>query len=68
MIGSRTLQEIQGAPVEERLYLIEIILQSLKKDIETTSPASKKMFTVRKFSLGAEVQADRDQLYNERTN
>ena len=68
MIGSRTLQEIQGAPIEERLYLIEIILQSLKKDIETTSPASKKMFTVRKFSLGAEVHADRDQLYNERTN
>ena len=63
MIGSRTLQEIQGAPVEERLYLIEIILQSLKKDIETTSPASEKMFTVRKFSLGAEVHADRDQLY-----
>ena len=63
MIGSRTLQEIQGAPIEERLYLIEIILQSLKKDIETTSPASEKMFTVRKFSLGAEVHADRDQLY-----
>ena len=67
MIDSRTLREIQGAPVEERLHLIEIILQSLKKDIETTAPAAKKMFTVRKFSLGAEVHADRDQLYNERT-
>ena len=30
-----------------------------------TSPAPEKMFTVRKFSLGTEVQADRDQLYNE---
>lgn len=68
MINSKTLQEIQGAPVEERLYLIEIILQSLKKDIETISPPPKKMFTVRKFSLGAEVHADRDQLYNERIN
>ncbi|MCE2432991.1 MAG: hypothetical protein J4F29_08740 [Candidatus Latescibacteria bacterium] len=29
-----------------------------------TSPAPEKMFTVRKFSLGTEVQADRDQLYN----
>ncbi len=34
----------------------------------TTSPAPKKMFTVRKFSLGEEVHADRDQLYNERIN
>ena len=59
MIDSRMLREIQGAPVEERLHLIEIILQSLKKDIETTPPALKKMFTVRKFSLGAEVHADR---------
>ena len=42
MIDSRMLREIQGAPVEERLHLIEIILQSLKKDIETTSPAPKK--------------------------
>ena len=33
-----------------------------------TSPAPKKMFTVRKFSLGGEVHADRGQLYNERTN
>ena len=63
-----TLREIQEASVEERLHLIEIILQSLKKDIETTPPAPKKNFTVRKFSLGAEVHADRDQLYNERIN
>lgn len=33
-----------------------------------TSPAPKKTFTVRKFSLGEEVHADRDQLYNERIN
>ena len=59
-----TLREIQEASVEERLHLIEIILQSLKKDIEMSSPAPKKMFTVRKFSLGAEVHVDRDQLYN----
>ena len=63
-----TLREIQEASIEERLHLIEIILQSLKKDIETTSPASKKIFTVRKFSLGGEVQADRNQMYNERIN
>ena len=67
MVDFRTLREIQGAPVEERLHLIEIILQSLKKDIETTSPVPKKMFTVRKFSLGTEVHADRNQLYDERT-
>ena len=63
-----TLREIQEASVEERLHLIEVILQSLKRDIETTSPAPKKMFSVRKFSLGAEVHADRNQLYNERIN
>lgn len=63
-----TLREIQEASVEERLHLIELLLQSLKKDMETISPAPKKIFTLRKFSLGGEVHADRDQLYNERTN
>lgn len=63
-----TLREIQEASVEERLHLIELLLRSLKNDIETTSPASKKIFTVRKFSLGAEVHIDRDQLYNELIN
>ena len=58
-----TLREIQEASVEERLHLIELLLQSLKKDIETASPAPKKIFTLRKFSLGEEVHADRDQLY-----
>jgi hypothetical protein len=65
MIDTKTVQEIQEAPVEERIQVIEQILQSLKKDIQKTS--SVKTFIVRKFNLGAEVTVDRDQLYAERT-
>ncbi len=52
--GIRVMQN--GQPVWERI------------PDNATSPAPKKRFTVRKFSLGEEVHADRDQLYNERIN
>ena len=65
MIDTKTVQEIQDAPIEERIQVIEQILQSLKKDIQKTQPA--KTFIVRTFNLGNEVSIDRDQIYAERT-
>jgi len=65
MIDTKTVQEIQDAPIEERIQVIEQILQSLKKDIQKAQPT--KTFTVRTFNLGSEVPIDRDQIYAERT-
>ena len=65
MIDTKTVQEIQDAPIEERIQVIEQILQSLKKDIQKAQPT--KTFTVRTFNLGSEVPIYRDQIYAERT-
>lgn len=67
MIDPKTIQEIQDAPVAERIHLIEQVLQSLKQDIKPPLPASEKEFRIRKISLGQEIHIDRDQLYVERT-
>ncbi len=66
MIDPKTIQEIQDAPVDERIRLIEQILQSLKQDMQPAQPKTKKKFTVRAFNLGAEVHVDRDNLYGDR--
>jgi len=68
MIDPKTLQEIQDAPVDERLHIIELILQSLKRDMNMGASIKQplyKPFTIRQFSLGEEVHIDRDQLYVE---
>ena len=53
MIDSKTVNELKNAPVEERLKIIELILQSLKSDLTSeTGEATVRHFTVRKFSLG----------------
>lgn len=69
MIDLKTVNQIKRASIEERLQIIELILQSLKQDIkEGTDIKGKRLkpFTVRKFSLGQEVHVDRDELYADR--
>jgi hypothetical protein len=69
MIDPKTVIQIKQASLEERIQIIEIILQSLKKDIRIEPEVGKsqfKTFRVRKFSLGEEVHVDRDKLYSER--
>lgn len=64
------LQQIQQASMTERLQLIEFILQSLKQDLQTDFVLEKpqaKPFKVRQFSLGQDVQVDRDKIYAERS-
>ena len=37
MLDSEILKKLQGASIEERIAIIEVILQSLKNDIKDTS-------------------------------
>ncbi len=69
MIAHETIRQLQSIPVGERLYLMEILLNSLKRDIKSNErqiPPGFLKFTVRTFSLGQEIHADRDVIYAER--
>lgn len=63
------IKQVQHTSIEERIYLIELILQSLKRDIYATPKTSQipaQPFQVRIFHLGEAVMVDREQMYNER--
>jgi len=69
MINPKIANQIKQASIEERIQIIELIIQSLKKDIRPEVKAGKsqfKHFKIRKFSLGKEVHVARDKLYSER--
>ena len=69
MIDLKTVDQLKQAPIEERFQIIELILQSLKKDIRQKPKMEETRFNpfkVRKFSLGQEVHVDREELYSER--
>jgi hypothetical protein len=70
MIDSETIEKLQGVSVEERIYVIEAILQSLKKDLGSNSQPKSfpKPFKVRQFSLGEDIKIDREELYAERNS
>ncbi len=70
MITRETVQQIQHAPIAERIQIIEVILQSLKQDISEGIRAKKrpwKPFKVRSFNLGQDIAIDRDEIYAERS-
>jgi len=70
MIDISTVDRIKKSPVEERIQIIELILQSLKNDIKIkakgVSKTKFKQFKIRKFNLGEEVHVNRDEIYSER--
>ncbi len=69
MIKPNTISQMQNAPIEERIQIIEILLQSVKHDLHFT-PSHKtpyrKPFRVQTFHLGHDVHVDRDDIYAER--
>ena len=70
MINKDTVERFQQEPVAERIRLIELILQSIKNDVETARPKERhapKPFRVREFCLGQDVAVDRDSIYAERS-
>jgi len=68
MIDQGAIEQIQKAPVAERILVIEQILQSLKRDVKRLSldKVDKKPFQARQFNLGEDVRVDRDVIYIER--
>jgi len=67
MINTNTLEEIKKYPVNERIEIIESLLDSLKTDIANQNIATQYVpFTIKKISLGQEIHVDRDNLYSER--
>ena len=70
MIVQETIQQLQHAPIAERIQMIELILQSLKQDIKESVSAKKRIekpFKVRPFNLGRDIHVDRDMIYAERS-
>ncbi len=69
VIDTAIVGKIKKTSVEDRLRIIEKILQSIQEDISQKSASERKKsasFKVRKFSLGEEVHVDRDILYSDR--
>jgi hypothetical protein len=64
-----SINNIRTAPIEQRIQAIEVILESLKKDMlaGTTKGQAPKRFKIRKFNLGEEVHVDREQIYLDRS-
>ena len=68
MIDPEILETLQNSSVEERIAIIEAILQSLKSDIAKTSKfkASSQKFELLTFDLGEDITINREDLYAER--
>ncbi len=68
MISQETVQQLQHAPVADRIQLIEILLQSLKHDIvhPGRQERSRTPFRVRTFNLGTNNSLDREEMYAEK--
>ena len=71
MINQEAINQIQHAPISERIQVIELLLQSLKNDLaqESTQAITKQQpFTARQFNLGKDITLNREELYNEHKN
>lgn len=69
MIDLKNIDQIKQSSIKDRIQLIEFILESIKEDINQIEKINKlpsEPFKVRRFSLGGEVNVDRDILYSER--
>jgi hypothetical protein len=69
MLDQETVQQLQDAPVADRIQAIEVLLQSLKNDFTsvTRQKAAGKTFRVRTFDLGRDISVDRETMYLERS-
>jgi hypothetical protein len=69
MPSMEIVREIRGASVSEQIEIIELILHSLRTNIETERKSTRKpfrRFRIRKFCLGEEIHANRDEMYSGR--
>ena len=68
MLAQETIEQLQHAPLDDRIQAIEVLLGTLKSDIPRSKPpaAMQKTFTVYTFDLGTDIHIDRDEMYMER--
>ncbi len=72
MIDMNTIRQIQAAPVADRIRLIELILQSLKGDLDdkeiagVVTETGHRPFAVHRFNLGEDIHVDRDDIHADR--
>ncbi len=68
MSVQEAVQQLQYAPLADRIQVIELLLQSLKDEIANseTAQAVRKPFRIRTFDLGTDIEIDRDDLYADR--
>ena len=67
MIDASLIEEVKRAPVNEKIQLIEDLLEAIKNDIRISDKKiAPKPFKVKKFSLGEDINVDRDEMYSER--
>ena len=69
MSNAQAIELIKKSSLAERLEVIEILLQSIRTEIQVEKREEKaphKKFKIREFDLGAESTFDRDELYGER--
>lgn len=68
MTVQEAIQTLQNTPLEARIQIIELLLQSLKEDISSKNEKAKKPepFKIRTFNLGRDIQPEREELYLER--
>ena len=68
MSVQEAVQSLQYAPLADRIRVIELLVQSLKEEVAhgESAQTQRKPFRVRTFDLGADVHADRDEMYAER--
>ena len=68
MIAQETVQQLQHAPLADRIQVIEVLLESLKHDIAQTEfrQTHPAPFRVRTFDLGRDISLDREEMYAER--
>ena len=70
MTVQETVQQLQHAPLTYRIQVMELLLHSLKAEIGQNESFSitYKPFRVRTFSLGADIDIDREEMYAERVS
>ena len=68
MLAQKTIEQLQHAPLDDRIQAIEVLLGTLKSDIprSKTLSAAQKPFTVHLFDLGTDIHIDRDEMYMDR--
>jgi hypothetical protein len=68
MTVQEAIQTLQNTPLEDRIKIIELLLQSLKEDISSKDTKAKRPepFKIRTFNLGKDIQFDREEMYLER--